>query len=139
MVKHAVLSVGELDRVFLALGDASRRHILAQLAQRGSLSVGEASQGLALSPAGITKHVRVLEDAGLVARRLAGRRHVLSLEADRLLLAENWIDRYRTLWRQSLGRLAALAQAIDEEEQAIDEEEQAIDEEEQVIDEGETT
>ncbi len=102
-----------LDRVFLALGDPSRRHILGQLAERGSLGVGEASTGLALSPAGITKHVKVLEDAGLLSRRLDGRRHVLSLESDRLLLAEDWIDRYRSLWTQSLARLESLAAEIE--------------------------
>ncbi len=105
-----------LDRVFLALADGSRRSIVAQLAQRGSLSVGEASTGLALSPAGITKHVKTLEGAGLVTRRLQGRKHVLSLESDRLLLAEDWIDRYRTLWTHSLSRLASLAAEIESEE-----------------------
>ncbi len=104
----------ELDRVFVALGDASRRSIVAQLAERGELSVGEASAELSLSPAGITKHVKVLEDAGLVTRRLDGRRHLLSLESRHLLLAEDWIDRYRTLWTQSLTRLAALAAELDE-------------------------
>lgn len=77
------------------------------------MSVGEASDGLGLSPAGITKHVKVLQDAGLVTRRLDGRRHVLSLESERLLLAEDWIDRYRTLWSQSLSRLTALAEAME--------------------------
>ncbi len=103
-----------LDRIFLALGDPSRRHIVSQLAARGALGVGEASAGLALSPAGITKHVKVLEDAGLLSRRLEGRRHVLSLESDRLLLAEDWIDRYRTLWTQSLSRLASLAAELED-------------------------
>ena len=98
----------------MALGDASRRSIVAQLAERGELSVGEASTELNLSPAGITKHVKVLEDAGLITRRLAGRRHLLSLESRHLLLAEDWIDRYRTLWTQSLTRLAALAAELDE-------------------------
>lgn len=103
----------ELDRVYLALADASRRHIVAQLAERGELSVGEASDGLALSPAGVTKHVRMLQDAGLVTRRLDGRRHLLSLESHRLLLAEDWIDRYRVMWTQSLHRLASLAEHLE--------------------------
>ena len=107
----------ELDQVFLALADSSRRRIVSELAERGELSVGEASAGLELSPAGITKHVKVLEDAGLVSRRLDGRRHVLSLEADRLLLAEDWIDRYRTLWSTSLDRLARLAGELEEQEE----------------------
>lgn len=106
-----------LDRVYMALADPSRRSILAELAGRGELSVGDASAGLELSPAGVTKHVKVLEDAGLVTRRLAGRRHLLSLESDRLLLAEDWIDRYRTLWTESLGRLAELAAQLEREEE----------------------
>lgn len=106
----------DLDRLFLALADASRREIVSALARSGALSVGEASASLDLSPAGITKHVKVLEDAGLVSRRLDGRRHVLSLEADRLLLAEDWIDRYRTLWSTSLNRLADLAKELEEGE-----------------------
>lgn len=102
-----------LDRIFGALADPSRRRIVATLAEGGSSSVGSAAAGLTLSPAGVTKHVRVLEDAGIVSRRLDGRRHVLSLEADRLLLAEDWIDRYRTVWTQSLDRLAELAEELE--------------------------
>lgn len=112
-LKELPVEPGRLDRIFLALADASRRSILTQLAERGALSVGEASTGLRLSPAGVTKHVKVLEEAGLISRRLDGRRHVLSLESQRLLLAEGWIDRYRTLWSQSLSRLAALASELD--------------------------
>lgn len=105
-----------LDTVFAALADVSRRRIVARLAEQGELSVSEASAGVDLSPAGITKHVKVLEAAGLVARRVEGRRHILSLESERLLLAEDWIDRYRTIWVQSLDRLADLAARIEEED-----------------------
>jgi DNA-binding transcriptional ArsR family regulator len=108
MVKQE-LGPDELDRVFLALADPSRRRIVAALAGHGELSVGDASRDVDLSPAGITKHVKVLEDAGLVRRRLDGRRHVLSLESERLMLATDWIDRYRTMWVSSLDRLAHLA------------------------------
>lgn len=103
----------QLDQIFTALADPSRREIVAQLAERGELSVGDASAPLDLSPAGVSKHVKVLEDAGLLSRRLEGRRHVLSLESSRLLLAEDWIDRYRTLWATSLGRLAVLAESLE--------------------------
>ncbi len=104
-----------LDSVFKALSDSSRRNIVAQLAERGSLSVREASEQLDLSPASVTKHLKVLEHAGLINRRLDGRRHVLSLESDRLLLAEDWIDRYRQTWQTSLDRLAQLAVDMEEE------------------------
>jgi DNA-binding transcriptional ArsR family regulator len=104
-----------LDHIFTALADPSRRHIVAVLAERGELSVCEASADLELSPAGITKHVKVLENSGLVNRRLVGRRHVLSLESTQLLLAEDWIDRYRTIWTASLNRLATLAVELEAE------------------------
>lgn len=109
-------SAERLDRVFAALGDSSRRSIVASLAEHGELSVGDASASLDLSPAGVTKHVKVLEEAGLVHRRLDGRRHLLSLEADTLLLAEDWIDRYRTFWATSVARLAELAATVEREE-----------------------
>ncbi len=113
---NSQLAPETLDKVFLALADTSRRSILSELAERGTLSVGDASSGLGLSPAGISKHVKVLEDAGLVTRRHEGRRHLLSLESQRLLLAEDWIERYRSLWAQSLTRLAALAADLEEGE-----------------------
>ncbi len=107
------IPVAVLDRTFMALADGSRRSIVRQLAERGELSVSEAATELDLSPAGITKHVKVLEDAGLLRRRVEGRRHLLSLQSDRLLLAQDWIDRYRTFWTQSTSRLAALAEELD--------------------------
>lgn len=110
-------SEAALDRIFMALSDSSRRRMVAQLAEHGELSIGDASAGLSLSPAGITKHVKVLEDAGLVARRVDGRRHVLRLESTRLLLAEDWIDRYRTIWTSSLSRLADLAAELEQGDQ----------------------
>ena len=118
MVNYTHVDSSTLDRIFMALADPSRRSIVAQLASRGELPIGEASVNLDLSPAGISKHVKVLEDSGLVRRRLDGRRHLLSLESERLLLAEDWIDRYRLFWNDSLDRLNALAQEIEEGEHA---------------------
>jgi DNA-binding transcriptional ArsR family regulator len=103
-----------LDAVFAALSDRSRRAMVRRLAESGELSVGDASDGLDLSPAAVSKHVKALESAGLVRRRLAGRRHLLSLESEPFLLAEDWIDRYHTLWTSSLGRLAELAAELEE-------------------------
>jgi DNA-binding transcriptional ArsR family regulator len=113
MVNSESPSEGELDVVFAALADSSRRTILRRVAARGSLSVGDASADLDLSPAAISKHVKVLEQAGLIVRRLDGRRHILSLESDRLLLAEDWIARYRALWTTSVNRLADLAASLE--------------------------
>jgi DNA-binding transcriptional ArsR family regulator len=79
--------------------------------------VSEASAGLELSPAGVSKHLKVLEDAGVISRRLDGRRHVLSLESERLLLAQDWIERYRATWSSSLDRLARLAAELERTEE----------------------
>jgi DNA-binding transcriptional ArsR family regulator len=114
MVNNTTIDESTLDQIYSALADRSRRRILTRLAIHGELSIGDASDGLELSPAGITKHVKVLEAAGLVHRRLDGRRHVLSLESDRLLLAEDWIDRYRNLWTESLDRLSRLAVELED-------------------------
>lgn len=106
-----------LDAVFAALSDPSRRTILGRVAAGGSLSVGQASADLDLSPATISKHVKVLEQAGLIVRHLDGRRHLLSLEGERLLLAEDWIARYRELWTTSAHRLADLAASLEHVDQ----------------------
>ncbi len=118
MVNHSVVTDSDLDRVFMALSDSSRRSIVAQLAEHGELSIGDASAALQLSPAGITKHVKVLEDARLVVRRVEGRRHILSLESRRLQLAEDWIDRYCTFWTNSMNRLADLATELEQGNQS---------------------
>lgn len=108
----------QLDRLFMALADRSRRHIVSRLAENGEQSIGDASRGLELSPAGVSKHVKVLEDAGLVSRRLDGRKHVLSLESGRLLLAEDWIGRYRTIWGESISRLSDLAEQLEADDRS---------------------
>jgi DNA-binding transcriptional ArsR family regulator len=113
MVKYSGPTEDELDALFGALADASRRTIVRRLAEGGELSIGVASDGLGLSPAAVTKHVKVLESAGLLRRRVDGRQHLLSLESESLLLAEDWIDRYRTLWTTSIDRLAALAAELE--------------------------
>jgi DNA-binding transcriptional ArsR family regulator len=102
-----------LDLVFGALADRSRRAMVRRLATAGELPVGEAATDLELSPAGISKHVKVLEGAGILRRRVEGRRHVLALESEPLLLAEDWIDRYRSTWTTSLARLADLAAELE--------------------------
>ena len=88
-----------LDRSFLALSHPARRTIVERLAQ-GSATVGEASQGLGLSKPAVSKHVRVLEDAGLVRRDVEGREHRLRLEARPMSEAEAWIERHRELWER---------------------------------------
>lgn len=90
-------SSAQLDRSFLALSHPARRTIVERLAE-GPATVGQASRGLGLSKAAVSKHVRFLEDAGLVRREIEGREHRLRLEARPMTEAERWIERHRELW-----------------------------------------
>lgn len=96
-----------LDTIFRALSDPTRRSLLAQLAQ-GEASVTELAEPYDASLAAISKHLQVLERAGLVRRRVEGRRHYLSLEATPLLEALTWLAAYREFWDHSLTSLAEL-------------------------------
>jgi DNA-binding transcriptional ArsR family regulator len=94
-----VNSSGRLDREFAALSHPIRRRIVERLA-RGDATVAEAAAGTRVSKPAITKHLRVLEDANVVVRVVEGRKHRLSLNADRLDDASGWIERQRELWER---------------------------------------
>ncbi len=96
-----------LDRSFGALSHPARRRLVEVLA-KGSASVGDASRGLGLSKAAVTKHVRVLEDAGLVARAVEGRTHRLRLVQPRLAVPADWLDQQRRLWESKLNTIEAM-------------------------------
>ena len=96
-----------LDTVFHALADPTRRGMLASLAL-GDKSVGELAEPFAMSFAGASKHVKVLEDAGLLSRRKVGRTHVITLEARPLEEAERWLRQWEKFWTVRLDRLEAL-------------------------------
>jgi DNA-binding transcriptional ArsR family regulator len=81
--------------------------MLARLAL-GESSIGELAQPFDMSFAGASKHVKVLEDAGLVARRKEGRTHVITLEAGPLAEAERWLRQWEKFWSARLDRLQAL-------------------------------
>jgi DNA-binding transcriptional ArsR family regulator len=85
---------------FRALSHPIRRGIVERLAA-GPTTVGEATVGFGVSKPAISKHLRVLEDSGVVSRVVEGRTHRLSLEPDVLSVAADWMDRQRALW----GRL----------------------------------
>lgn len=95
-----------LDAVFSALADPTRRRMLERLARR-SMSVGEMSEGLAISQPGISKHVKVLEQAGLLKREIVGRVHRCRLEPKVMEAASAWIDEQRRFWSGTLDRLDA--------------------------------
>jgi DNA-binding transcriptional ArsR family regulator len=92
-----VNSSAELDRSFLALSHPVRRTIVQRLVS-GPATVGEASGGLGVSKPAVTKHLKVLEDAGVVSRTVAGRTHVLRLETRPLREASEWLELHRSLW-----------------------------------------
>jgi len=92
-----VNSQAQLDRSFLALSHPARRAIVERLAA-GPETVGAATQGLRISKPAVTKHLHVLEDAGLITRRIEGRTHRLSLRGRALADAESWLETYRRLW-----------------------------------------
>jgi len=96
-----------LDATFRALADPTRRGMLAHLA-RGEQSVGALAEPFAMSFAGASKHLRVLEDAGLVARRKAGRSYLCSLRAGPLGEADQWLRQWEQFWNLRLDRLEAL-------------------------------
>jgi DNA-binding transcriptional ArsR family regulator len=96
-----------LDTTFHALADPTRRGMLANLAL-GEKSIGELAEPFSMSLAGASKHVKVLEDAGLVARRKAGRTHVISIDAKPLEEAERWLRQWEKFWNTRLDRLEAL-------------------------------
>ena len=102
----------QLDVVFRALADASRRDMLRRLTV-GELSIGELADPLDMSFAAASKHVRVLEDAGLVERSIQGRRHLCRLVPARLGEAHRWLSFYQRFWS---GRLDALAEALGQPE-----------------------
>jgi len=95
---------GQLDGVFNALCDPTRRAILARLTDTDA-RVTDIAAEFPISLNSISKHIRMLERAGLVRREISGREHVLSLNAAPLSEAAQWIERYRRFWE---GRLAAL-------------------------------
>ena len=103
MVKYYSKS---LDRTFAALADPTRRRILAHLA-RGNRCVTDLARPHAMSLPAVSKHLRVLEKAGLLRRRRYGRVHQLNLEAKPMQQAVRWIEEYRKFWEGSLDRLAA--------------------------------
>jgi DNA-binding transcriptional ArsR family regulator len=92
-----------LDRTFGALADPTRRRILAQLAN-GQECVTDLARPHAMSLAAVSKHVIVLEKAGLVKRRRRGRVHSLRLEAKPMQEAQAWMNRYRTFWEGNLDQ-----------------------------------
>ncbi|MCR5870394.1 MULTISPECIES: helix-turn-helix transcriptional regulator [unclassified Sphingomonas] len=99
--------VERLDATFHALADPTRRGMLATLAQ-GEKSIGELAQPYAMTLAGASKHVQVLERAGLVVRRRDGRTHRCALNPAPLAEANQWLQQWADFWNARLDQLEIL-------------------------------
>jgi DNA-binding transcriptional ArsR family regulator len=94
-----------LDAVFHALGDRTRRALLARLARRPAM-ITELAKPFDMSLPAVSRHVRVLEDAGLVTRSIDGRTHHCSLNPKPFKTIEGWLIHYRKFWEDNLAALA---------------------------------
>jgi DNA-binding transcriptional ArsR family regulator len=105
-------NLSDLDQTLMALSDPTRRAILQRLA-RGEARVTELAQPFSISLNSVSKHIRMLERAHLVRRRIAGREHLLSLDPRPLDEIAAWIETQRSLWTARLDALDDLLQAED--------------------------
>jgi DNA-binding transcriptional ArsR family regulator len=97
----------QMNSVFHALGDATRRQMLRDLAS-GERTVSELAQPFAMSLAAASKHIKVLEGAGLIRREVRGRTHVCRLEPGPLASAHEWLGFYERFWNSRLDVLEQL-------------------------------
>jgi DNA-binding transcriptional ArsR family regulator len=96
--------VDELTRTFSALADPTRRAILTRLAE-GEATVNELARPFPISVQAVSRHLKVLEQAGLITRRRSAQSRPSRLEGARLKEAEEWLEKYRLLWEGSFDRL----------------------------------
>jgi DNA-binding transcriptional ArsR family regulator len=96
----------QLSTTFAALADPTRRAILARLAHGGEATVGELAEPFPMSLQAVSKHLKVLERAGLIARGRSAQLRPSRLQGDALREASEWLAEYREFWDDSLGRLA---------------------------------
>jgi len=104
-----------LDAVFFALADPTRRAILERLAE-GEATVGVVAAPHDMAMPSISKHVKVLERAGLITRRVEGREHWLRLAPEGFETPAEWFTHYQQFWSGSVDRLERLLTQLDEEE-----------------------
>jgi DNA-binding transcriptional ArsR family regulator len=115
----------DLDRIFAALGDPTRREILARLERENSVSISALAAPFAIKLAAVMKHLDVLGAAGLITRSKSGRTVAVRLSPMPLREATEWLQRYERFWSPSLHRLAAHAEAKEAELRQSEESEAA--------------
>lgn len=105
------ITSSQLDATFAALADPTRRAILARLAQ-GDASVNELAAPFAMSQPAVSKHIKVLEHAGLISRSREAQKRPCRIEAKPLAEASDWLERYRQYWEGNYERLDALLEEM---------------------------
>jgi DNA-binding transcriptional ArsR family regulator len=101
----------QLDATFIALADPTRRAILARL-MSGEASVNELAEPFAISQPAVSKHLKILERAGLVSRSRDATRRPVKIEAGPMREAADWLANYRKFWEQSFNRLDGLLERL---------------------------
>ena len=101
-----MVNYNDLDRIFSALADPTRRAIVMRLAQ-GEATVTEVATPFNMSAPAISRHLRVLEVSGLIDRRVEGRSHHLRLNPEPLKTAATWMNEYRQMWEKQFDSLGA--------------------------------
>jgi DNA-binding transcriptional ArsR family regulator len=110
------MATQELDRAFAALADPTRRSIIERLAE-GEATVGELAQPFDMTLPAISKHLKVLERAGLITRSRNAQWRPCRLEPEPLHQASDWLAQYRRIWEERLGRLDEYLRELQEKEQ----------------------
>jgi DNA-binding transcriptional ArsR family regulator len=103
----------DLDTPFAALADPTRRAILARLAE-GEATVQDLARPFAISQPAISRHLKVLEDAGLIETRIHGTARPRRLKPQAMAQLWDWLGQYRTLWESQFQRLDAVLDSLDE-------------------------
>lgn len=103
-----------LSRILKAAGDTTRRQILTLLVQEGSMRVTSLASHFDMSLNSVSKHIKVLEEAGLVTRQTSGREHYIAAELEPLRLTEDWFVQLKSIWEL---RLTALENILLEDEE----------------------
>lgn len=112
-----------LSVIFMALADPTRRRILEQLS-KGDATVNELAKPFSMTLPAVSKHLKVLERAGLISRRRNAQWRPCRLEAEALKEGADWMDQYRELWEESLSNLESYVQKLQAQEKAAKGDEQ---------------
>jgi DNA-binding transcriptional ArsR family regulator len=104
-----------ITTIFGALSDPTRLAIVEQLLSGGERTVGELAKPFAISPPAISKHLRVLEEAGVIERRIDRQWRICRVRPEAIRAVDNWTERYRRVWESAFDRLDSILARPDEE------------------------